>query len=99
LDAGERGLFPAGTPTQQVVVVDGQTFAPSQVPEDIRAGCVRLADAAQTPLLGVDFVAGPGGSWTFAGATPLPELRAGGAPLLDALARALRAETGKEATP
>jgi hypothetical protein len=95
MTAGERSLLPAGTKTRQVVVVAGQTFAPFAVPDEISAGCVRLAAAAETPLLGVDFSAG--GEWTFAGATPLPDLRAGGAPLLDALARALRAEAGKEA--
>ncbi len=99
LDAGERSLFPAGTPTQQVVVVGESAFAPHSVPAYIRECCVRLAADAETPLLGVDFAHGPGGGWAFAGATPLPDLRAGGAPLLDALARALRAETGKEATP
>jgi hypothetical protein len=98
LSAGERRLFPAGTPTQQVVVVGESAFAPHSVPAYIRECCVRLAADAETPLLGVDFAHGPGGGWAFAGATPLPDLRAGGGPLLDALARALRAETGKEAT-
>lgn len=98
LTAGERGLFPAATPRQQVIVLGRQTFAPSAVPAEVSAGCVRLGAAAETPLLGVDFVVAPGGGWTFAGATPLPDLRAGGAPLLDALARALRAGNGKEAT-
>lgn len=96
--AGERGLFPAGTPTRQAVVVGGVAFAPEGMPGEIRDACARLAEAADTPLLGVDFAAGACGEWTFAGATPLPDLRAGGQPLLDALARALGAETRKEAT-
>lgn len=98
LATGERRLFPPGTPTRQAVVVGGVTFAPEGMPAELSDACARLAAAADTPLLGVDFAEGARGRWTFAGATPLPDLRAGGGPLLDALARALGAETRKEAT-
>jgi hypothetical protein len=44
-----------------------------------------------TPLLGIDFQISPGGAWTFADATPFPDLPRGGLALLDAIARALQA--------
>ncbi len=89
-----RRLFPAETPTRTVFVVGRQAVG-AGVPAKIQAGCVRLAQMAETPLLGVEFVnGGRGAAWTFAGATPMPELTAGGEPLLDALALTL-SQNGK----
>lgn len=82
-----RKLFPTGTPTTTMIVVGGRVVGPS-LPQEIRAGCLRLAQLSQTPLLGIDFAAS-GNTWTFAGATPMPDLRLGGEPLLDALAAEL----------
>jgi hypothetical protein len=53
----------------------------------VLAGATRLARLAGASLLGVEF--GPG--WTFAAASPTPDLRAGGTPLLDLLASSLGA--------
>src|SRR5689334_22745844 len=58
-----RRLFPLDTPTQTVIVV-GQQAVGAPVPARIRAGCLRLAQLSQTPLLGIDFVAGTrGAAW------------------------------------
>jgi hypothetical protein len=47
-------------------------------------------------LLGIDFaMSAVGAPWEFAGATPLPDLRLGGEPLLDALTMALAQSNGK----
>jgi len=56
------------------------------LPEPVAAGIAAFAARvnADTALLGLDFFAGVGG-WWFAGASPLPDLRAGG----DALCRRL----------
>jgi hypothetical protein len=84
----ERGLLPPGTPTTTVLVVNGQVVG-AAVPPGIASGCGRLAALCGTPLLGVDLADGAAGPWTFAGATPLPDLRRGGDALLDALASAM----------
>ncbi len=78
-----RRLYPMGTPTTSAIVVGREVVGPS-LPPEIRAGCLRLAHLSQTPLLGVEFVT-VANSWTFAGATPMPDLRLGGEPLIDAL--------------
>jgi hypothetical protein len=87
----ERKLFPATTPTRHVIVVGSKAISPSDPPSEIREGCRKLAELAATPLLGVEFAATEASAWTFAGASPLPELSYGGEPLLDALAAALGA--------
>jgi hypothetical protein len=86
---GEKPLFPPGAPGRTVLVTAGRTSG-APAPRNVLAGCLRLAAEARAPLLGVDFVAGPAGSWTFAGATPWPDLRLGGELLLDQLAAALQ---------
>src|SRR5205807_6392049 len=47
-----RQLFPRETPTQTVIVI-GEQVVGAPAPAKIRAGCVRLAQLAQTPLLGI----------------------------------------------
>jgi hypothetical protein len=71
-----------------VVVVGGKTCG-AAAPASVLAGCGRLAALSSTELLGVEFTDGTAGSWNFAGATPLPDLRFGGEALLDALAALL----------
>jgi hypothetical protein len=101
----ESPLFPPGTPARTVLVVGGEAFDGQAGGDTLQAGeadeadgigaaCVRLAAAAELPLLGVDLVAtGDAGhrkqGWTFAGANAMPDLRIGGEPALDALARRL----------
>lgn len=86
---GEKPLLPPGTAARTVLATAGQTSG-APAPREILAGCVRLAELAGTPLLGIDFAHGPAGPWTFAGANPWPDLRLGGEPLLNHLAAALR---------
>ena len=84
-----RTLFPAGSPTTLFITVGDRVVGPEVQPE-IRAGCLRLAQLAQTRLLGIELATdSSSNSWVFAGATPMPDLRAGGEPLLDALAAEL----------
>jgi len=64
-------------------------YAGQPLPPDLAAGAARLAEAVGAQTLGVDLVRADG-RWVFAGATPLPDLRAGGPPVLDALAQVLR---------
>ena len=84
-----RKLFPNGTPTTLAIAVGDRVVGPT-LPREIRDGCLRLAHLAQTPLLGIEFVRDTAySSWSFAGATHMPDLRLGGEPLLDALAAEL----------
>lgn len=87
----ERRLVPIGAPLNKVIVVEGYPLG-VQAPAEIHDGCRRLAELSGTALLGIDFCVGPAGSWTFAGATALPDLRLGGEPLLAVLASVLRGE-------
>lgn len=60
------------------------------LPRETRESCLRLAQLAETRLLGIELVSDTSSnSWTFAGATPMPDLRIGGEALLDALAAEL----------
>ena len=77
------------TPLGTVFVVADQVVG-ATLPRHIRHGCRRLAELSHTALLGVEFATSSAGPWTFAGATPMPDLRLGGEALLDALASALR---------
>jgi hypothetical protein len=86
---GGARLAPVGLPRKTVIAVAG-TAAGADAPACIAEGCLRLAALAETPLLGVDFAIGAGGQWTFAGATPLPDLSLGDSVLIEALVRNLR---------
>jgi hypothetical protein len=88
---GGQGLVIADTSVHTVFIVAGHVVG-AAVPPHIRSACQRLAGLGQTPLLGVDFTNGAARSWTFAGATAMPDLRLGGEALLDALAGALRGQ-------
>jgi hypothetical protein len=77
-----------GIPITTLIVCCGKVTGPP-APASIQGGCVRLSKLSATQLLGVDFTAGPDGSWNFAGVSTMPDLRLGGEPLLDALATAL----------
>jgi hypothetical protein len=66
-------LFPSDTPVQTVFVVAGQAVG-APAPASILHGCRRLAELADTELLSIELVVGPTGAWTFAGASPCPDL-------------------------
>ena len=79
---------PVRPPLVSVVVVDGGVVG-RPVPPAVAAGCRRLAKLSGTDVLGVELGTGSARRWTFAAATPLPDLRVGGGRLLDRLAAAL----------
>jgi hypothetical protein len=81
--------------TTTVFVVHGRVVATS-VPESVQRGCQRLAELSATELLGIDLAISPTGLWTFAGASPCPDLRRGGEALLDTLAEALAGRQGAQ---
>lgn len=89
----ERRLFPLGTPTRTIIVVNGNVCADG-VPPLIREGCTRLAELAETSLLGIEFAI-EDKNWIFAGATPMPDLRYGGDDLLDQLKAILAGSVGE----
>jgi hypothetical protein len=90
-DLGADGYGdPAGhAPGARTVVVVAGRAVGRDVPEAVLEGSVRLAALAETDLLGVEVAPSPMGTLSFAGASPLPDLRLGGEELLDVLAHAL----------
>jgi hypothetical protein len=74
--AAAQAAGPQARPVQ-LVSLDGAVLG-REPPEPVAAGVAAFAARvrADTALLGVDFFAGVGG-WWFAGASPLPDLRAG----------------------
>jgi hypothetical protein len=82
-------VFPIGTPFRTVFIVSGHVVGVN-VPPEIKEGCRRLARLVGTELLGIDFASSTISTWTFAGATPFPDLRLGGRELLDVLVSVLK---------
>src|SRR6185295_3291780 len=70
----ERRLFPLGTPTRTLIVING-TVCGAGVPDVIREGCARLSELSGTALLGVEFVQKSDDDWLFASAMPMPDMR------------------------
>ena len=60
------------------------------VPEPLITASLHLSQLANTPLLQIEFGRCEDGEWVFLSANPLPDLRVGGEPLLDALAKTLQ---------
>lgn len=80
-----------GVPVQTVFVVEGRTVSHGlSIPPAIAEACSRLAALARVNLLGIELALD--NAWTFAGATPQPDLRHGGGGVLDALVSALDGE-------
>jgi len=69
-----------------IFVVGGQVVAERTVPPPLGDACRRLAKLAGDDLLGIEVAPLENGRWEFLTATPIPNLHAGGEPLLDALA-------------
>ena len=67
-------------------VLHGSRVIGPEAPSEILEGCRRLARLSGEGLLGIELSE----DFRFAGASPLPDLRLGGKPLLDALVCALR---------
>ncbi|MET0340204.1 MAG: hypothetical protein ABW252_04350 [Polyangiales bacterium] len=72
-----------------VFVVSDRVVAPAHVPAPVLLSCRRLARASEEMLLGIDVTVSPDGRWRFVGASPAPDLRAGGDELVDVLAEVL----------
>lgn len=85
---GARRLVPQGAPVATAVVAGGHCFGPA-LPPAIEQACVRLAELSGTALLGIDFVGHAQQAWSFAGASPTPDLRVGGEALIATLLGAL----------
>jgi hypothetical protein len=91
--SGWRSWPPNAPVAEDVIVVGEAVFAAEPLDEATIGGCRRLAALARTPLLGLVFACATcGGSPEVVGATPLPDLRAGGDEVIEALAVALRGE-------
>lgn len=79
---------PTGAALLNLITFRGQVFG-GTVPDSISRPCATLAQGTGTDLLGIQLYAGESGQWTFASATPTPDLSIGGMPLLQRLAQAL----------
>jgi hypothetical protein len=84
---GWRPVVPYGAPVDTAFVVEDRVTG--DVPERLHNGCAALAQKAGASLLGVDFLKDLQGTLWFAGAGPLPDLRRGGPPLVEAVHEAL----------
>jgi hypothetical protein len=73
-------------PVRTIIAVDGQGIG-GHLDEGVADACGRLGVLAKTRILGVDLDARTS---AFVSASPLPDLRTGGEPFIDALASALR---------
>ena len=81
-----RKAEPAVPHLRTVIAIDGRGIG-EQVTDDVADACGRLGALAGTRILGVHLHPQSG---TFISASPLPDLRAGGERVIDALASALR---------
>ncbi len=91
--AGWRAWPPYAPVAEDVLVVGDAVFAAEPIDGATIGACRRLASLARTPLLGLLFsCATCGGSPEVVGVSPLPDLRAGGDDVIEALALALRGE-------
>lgn len=85
-DPAETWQAATEPPLATVLVVGERIIASPVVPEDQHEACRRLARAAGTALLGINFTPVAGDGWGFSGASVMPDLIRGGEPLADALA-------------
>jgi hypothetical protein len=97
LPGGEGSLAGDGTwsawrGSEDVIVAAGRVFSREPLDPVTVDGYRRLAALAGAPVMGVWLTAVNGGPPMLAGATPVPDLRAGGVALLEALAEALGGE-------
>jgi hypothetical protein len=87
-DPAETWRAASEPPAATVFVVGERVIAPPVVTADQWESCLRLARAAGTMMLGIDFAPATKGGWEFSGASVMPDLIRGGEPLADALAEA-----------
>jgi hypothetical protein len=90
--SGAADPLPAGR-RMTVLVIGGRVVGSGPadaLPEAVQGACVILAAGHGSGLLGIDLVH-DGRGWLFAGATPLPDLSAGGAAGVEAMVATLSA--------
>lgn len=76
------------TTVQNIIAFDGEIFGGS-VPAGVAQACNRLAQQTRAEMLGIELSADEHGRWIFAAATPAPDIRCGGMPLLRRMAQVL----------
>jgi hypothetical protein len=92
-DNGWRLWPPFASINEDVIVAANAVFSVEPLSDETLAGCRRLACLAETSILGIVFsCATCGGNPEIAGVTPLPDLRAGGPELIEALALAMKGD-------
>ena len=84
-------VWPPYAPVREDAIVVGESvFSARRLDRATRDACRRLSKLADTPILGLVFADTPiAGRPRLRGATPMPDLRAAGTPLVSALASAL----------
>ena len=90
--AGQHTAIPAGQMVKTAVVLRDAVFG-MDLPSDVAASGVRLAELAGVETLGIDFYHDnhdKKSQWTFASATPMPDFRLGGGPLIEKLSHILK---------
>jgi len=85
-----EGNEPDYSNPEKYAIVIGEHVICSSAPPEIQESCLRLASLSKTILLGIKFKNSSDSSWTFAGATPMPDLRLGGEKLLGVLGSMLK---------
>lgn len=90
-----RPFTPGRTLERALVIGDRVLGAPAP---GLEVGCIALAHAVGTGILGVDFEVERGQAW-FHGATPLPDLRSGGDDAIAAIAAAFTQGAAEEYDP
>jgi hypothetical protein len=88
---GFLSLATSGKPVINVIVLRGELYG-SAVTSAVGQACRKLAESADTDLLGVDLFDAGNGELMFVHATPFPDLTLGGGELIDGLARALQTD-------
>jgi len=83
-----RSSFPQKPAAKSLIALRGEVFG-GVVPGSIAQASGRLAADTGAEMLGVDLNLDNKGQWSFANATPSPDLRTGGMPLLHRLAQIL----------
>lgn len=85
---------PVNSRLQSIIVINGEVTG-GVIPSAVAEGCCRLAALSQTPLLGINLKIAADGICQFEGATSFPDLRLGGAELLDSLKSCLEHAGGR----
>lgn len=95
-----RPQAPAGTATQSFIAFGGEVFGGElyglKLPEPVQEACTKLALDTKAQILGLELYLNADGRWSFAGASPSPDLRLGGLPLLQRMAQELTTQHRNE---